>query len=135
MKTSNIKLIIVDDNKTFLQSVEFYLSKTGNYSIIDMAYDGEQVLKMKDVHVADIIIMDIEMPILDGIQTTKSLLRNNNELKIIALTNYEEKAYLYELIAAGFKGCVFKKNTFDQVDNAIQTVLNGQFYFPDGIRV
>lgn len=135
MTTPHVSIIIVDDNKIFLDSVEFFLNKSSNYSIIEKAYDGEQILKIDNVHMADVLLMDIEMPNLDGIQATKKLLRDNNELRVIALTNYEERAYLYELIAAGFKGCVLKKNTFDHIDNAIQTVLNGQLFFPDSIKI
>ncbi|MBI9066894.1 MAG: response regulator transcription factor [Salinivirgaceae bacterium] len=133
METQIIKIIIVDDNKTFLESLDFFLRKNSAYKIINRAYNGEQALKMEDIHKADIILMDIEMPNIDGIEATKRLLRENNKLKVIALTNYEEKAYLRDLIVSGFKGCVFKKNTFDQLENAIQKVLNGGMFFPENL--
>ena len=135
MATSQIKIIVIDDNKTFLQSVEFYLSHDLSYTIINKAYDGAQFLELKNIHEADIILMDIEMPELNGIKATKKALSDNSQLQFIALTNYEEKAYLTDLIYAGFKGCVFKKNTFNQIDKAIHTVMEGHMFFPDGIKL
>lgn len=135
MDSGIIKIITVDDNITFLQSIDFYLSHELSYSVINKANNGINFLELKNIHEADIILMDIEMPELNGIQATKRILKDYSWLNIIALTNYEEKAYLISLIAAGFKGCVFKKNTFNQIDDAIHTVMDGDLFFPDNILV
>ncbi|MBI9068722.1 MAG: response regulator transcription factor [Salinivirgaceae bacterium] len=131
MPKSKINIIVVDDNQAFLQSVGFLLMKNNNYTIIKMEANGEQVLKNKNLNKTDIILMDIEMPKLDGIETTKRLLKNISTIKIIALTNHFEKAYTPKLINAGFMGCIYKKNTFDQIDDAIQAVMKGYLYFPE----
>lgn len=133
MTASEIKIITVDDNKTFLQSINFFLSNVLKYTVINQASSGVDFLRLSNVHEANIILMDIEMPELNGIQTTKAAIKDYSALNIIALTNYEEKAYLMSLITAGFKGCVFKKNTFEQINIAIHTVLDGKMYFPQNI--
>ena len=132
---SKIKIIAVDDNLTFLQSIEFFINKNKNYNLINTAINGEQAIQLDNIHEADIILMDIEMPTLNGIDATKRLLKENNNLKVIALTNYVEKAYLYNLIVVGFKGCVFKKNTTSQIDNAITSVMDDKYFFPKDILV
>ncbi len=131
MSESKIKIIVVDDNPTFLESVNFLLMKNEKYTIIKMEANGEQVLKNKNLKETDIILMDIEMPKLDGIETTKRLLKNVKTIKVIALTNHYEKAYTPKLINAGFIGCIYKKNTFEQIDEAIQAVMKGYQYFPE----
>ena len=127
----NINIIVVDDNHTFLQSVGFLLMKNENYTINGLEANGEQVLKNKKIKETDIVLMDIEMPKLDGIETTMKLLKNTRSLKIIALTNHFEKAYTPKLINSGFMGCIYKKNTFEQIDDAIQAVMKGYQYFPE----
>lgn len=135
MKTDKIKIIAVDDSPTFLEAIEFYFSEVNKYLIINTANNGEEAIRLNNLHEADIILMDIEMPKLNGIKATKQLLYNNRHFNIIALTGYEEDAHLITLISAGFKGCVFKRNTFNQITNAISTVLNGGLFFPDTVMV
>jgi DNA-binding NarL/FixJ family response regulator len=79
--------------------------------------------------------MDIEMPQLNGIEATKQMLWQNNNVYFIAITMYEEKAYLTELIRSGFKACVFKNNVYEELDKAIYKVCNGEFYYPDEIKL
>ena len=132
---TNTKVIIVDDNATFREGMVFFLENVLNFEVIDVASDGEEFLKNQRTKNADIILMDIEMPKLNGIETIKQYMWNVKECKAIAVTNYEEKAYLTELIGAGFKGCVFKKNIYDELENAIKTVLNNRIYYPKNIRI
>ena len=79
--------------------------------------------------------MDIEMPEINGIVATRKILENYSAARIIGVTMYTERAYLEELIEAGFKGFIFKNNLFEDVDNAIREVENGGFYFPDDTRM
>ena len=93
-----MKFIIVDDNKTFGDGIKYYLENILNHQVIGVAHDGEEFLKLKNSHEADIILMDIEMPKLNGIETVKKALWDSPFLKFIAVTSYKEKAYLLELL-------------------------------------
>jgi DNA-binding NarL/FixJ family response regulator len=79
--------------------------------------------------------MDIAMEQMDGIEATKLVLWREPQLKIIAVTMHSEKVYLLQLIEAGFKGCVFKPEIFNQLSYAIETVLEGKLFIPDNISI
>jgi DNA-binding NarL/FixJ family response regulator len=130
-----MKFIVVDDNKTFREGIKYYLENILFHEVIGVATDGEEFLKMKNSHESDIILMDIEMPNLNGIDTIKKALWNNSYLKFIAITNYTHKAYLLDLITAGFKACIFKQNVYDELENTINAVIKNQMYFPRNINL
>lgn len=130
-----MKIIIVDDNKSFRDGLKYYLQKDHHYHIIGEANDGSEFLKLKNIHHADVILMDIQMPELNGIKTAKKILWDMNYLKIIAITMYEDKAYLRELIGAGFKGCVIKNKIYEELPQAIDNVSTGNLSFPGNIQL
>jgi DNA-binding NarL/FixJ family response regulator len=130
-----LNFIIVDDNDIFRSGIKFYLEKMLSHNVIQEFGNGEDFLKSTNYNKADIILMDIEMPKINGIQAAKNILWEFPELKIIAITNYQEKAYLNTLIKAGFKGCVFKNNIYDDLEIAIKSVMRNQMFFPENIKI
>lgn len=129
------KIIIVDDNEIFRRSLEFHLKITLKYEVIGIAADGDEFLALNNIYNADIILMDIEMPVLNGFAAAQKAICSYINLNIIAITDYQDKAYLKNLIKTGFKGCVFKKNLFDEIELAIKYVLNNKLYFPEDIEL
>jgi DNA-binding NarL/FixJ family response regulator len=129
------KVIIVDDNDTFREGIKFYLENILSFEVIALLKNGEDFLESGNMNKADVILMDIEMPKLNGIKTTKMALWQWKSLCIIAITSYQDKAYLSEFLGAGFRGCVFKENIYQELDTAIKTVLNGQYYYPKNMNL
>jgi DNA-binding NarL/FixJ family response regulator len=130
-----MKVIVADDNPTFLEGLRYYLQKDKKYQIIASVSNGKELINLPNKHEADMILLDINMPELDGIQTAKNLMWHYPYLKIIAITMYQDKAYLRELIEAGFKGCVFKTELFDQLPKALETIAEGSIYFSENISI
>ena len=128
------RIIIVDDSKTFRDGLRFFLETILGHKVIAEASNGEEFLQLPDKAASEIILMDIEMPIMNGIKAAQLAL-NDYPLKIIAITNYEDKAYLLELISSGFKGFIAKKNIHQNLAECIDSVLAGNFVFPVGLRV
>lgn len=128
-----MEFIIVDDNAAFKESVSFFLERIHKHNVIGMVEDGESFLKLSNINQADIILMDIEMPKLNGIETVKRASTKNPALKFIAITAYNDKAYLYDLIAAGFKGYILKDNFYDEFEEAITRVSQNKLHFPGDI--
>jgi len=129
-----MKIIIVDDSKTFLEGMKYYLQKDQRIEIIGEASNGSEFMNLENIHQADIILMDIQMPEMNGIKAAKRVLWDMNYLKIIAITMFKEKAYLKELIEAGFKGCVFKNEIYEKLPLVIEKVMNDNICFPEDIR-
>jgi len=132
---TKLKIIMVDDNVPFRTNLKIYIESKLCYSVIAEASNGLEFLALPNIGIADIILMDIVMDEMDGIEATKHILWNRSYLKIIAITMHTEKIYLLQLVETGFKGCVFKSNIYDQLDDAIKTVLSGKLFIPDNIPI
>jgi len=130
-------IIIVDDNKNFRETLESYLVVEHRHNVIEVFENGNQLIDYfnnSERKNPDIILIDIEMPNINGIETAKQLLWRNPYFKMIAVTMYEDKAYLNELLAVGFKGCIFK-NDIQNIGDALSTVYKHQLYFPEDIQL
>jgi DNA-binding NarL/FixJ family response regulator len=121
-----MKIMIVDDSVAFRDAIRHLLSKNPAYHIVAEAENGRIAFGMLEKNRPDIILMDIEMPVMNGIQATKLMLEKNKELKIIAISMHHEKLYLNDILNAGFKAFVNKNNVFDQLENAIDNVYAGK---------
>lgn len=130
-----LKTIIVDDAETMHVALKEYTEGELNCKVIAQAYNGKEFLALENQALADIILMDIEMPQMDGIEAAKLILWQYPFLKLIAITMYQDQVYLQNLIEAGFKGCIFKQNIFNELGKAIRTVMNGGVYFPKNMKL
>ena len=129
-----LKFIIVDDNPTFRESLRFYLENILEHEVLAEFENGQEFLSAESYFEADIILMDIEMPELNGLDSIKLAQQDYQFVKAIAITSYEEKAYLDELLKMGFKGCVLKSEVFKHLEEAIAQVMDGRYYFPKNIK-
>jgi len=126
---SKYKIILVDDHRFFTETLRTWLEETQRIDVIAEFENGEQFLNMSNYHEADVVIIDITMPIMDGITATGLALEKNPELKIVALTTGNNEANYYKMIHAGAKGFLTKEAGREEVLNAIVTVANGGNYF------
>lgn len=130
-----IKLILVDDNIIFRNTLKKFLQEEFRYNIVGEASGGKEFFALQNIHAVDVILMDLQMPEMDGYIIAKKTLINWNKIPIIAITMHAEKAYLEELLSVGFKGCVFKSEIFKNIHEAIGIVLKGQYFFPPEIKI
>lgn len=123
-----IKVFLVDDHPVFRSGLKNILIAENDYYIIGEASTGrEAVSMMKDLE-PDIIIMDVSMPDMDGIEATREILKSNKKTKILILTMYSDEAYLKAGLAAGASGYVLKRAVDTELVAAIRTVLSGENY-------
>ena len=130
-RKEKVQLIIVDDNPIFLEGVTAYLSKLEQFEIVAVFSSGPSLLEEIDNYDPDLILLDIEMPWLNGLETAKRLSSHGMRLKLIALTMYYDDIYIRKLIEAGFMGFVNKNNVSENLVQVIETVLNGELAFPE----
>lgn len=130
-----INLALVDDHNLFRNGLKLLLSKSCG-DLIDHIYEaksGNEFLSLlKEVDV-DVALMDIDMPLMDGIETTSQAMQLSNKLKVIALTMFGEDDYCLRMINAGAAGFLLKDAAINEVRLAIEKVLRGETHFPGNI--
>ncbi|MFH1000659.1 MAG: response regulator transcription factor [Bacteroidota bacterium] len=126
---SKYKIILVDDHKMFREGLRFLLSRTKTIEIIGEADNGRQLINMLETMTPDVVLMDINMPEMDGIEATSIIHEQFPGIKIIALSMNGDEVYYYKMIQAGANGFVLKKAGSEELEEAIVSVMNGQDYF------
>lgn len=130
MLKNGIKIFIVDDHDILRDGLKYVMSDNNFANVVAEARSGREFIdKIKSRIEIDIVLLDIAMPEMNGIDACKEALKINPDLKIIALSMYEDQKYYNDMIAAGIKGIVFKTSGIDELKTAITTVMNGETFF------
>jgi DNA-binding NarL/FixJ family response regulator len=127
------KIIPVDDHDILRDGLKFVLTQLQFAEIIAEARNGIEFLKVLETHQPDVVLMDIDMPLMDGIEATKAALKKFPELKVIALSMFGDQEHYFQMIQAGAKGFVLKKAGLDELQNAITSVMNGENFFSNDL--
>ena len=123
---TRLKIILIDENLSFREALKAILMKEYHAEIIGEIANVDQLLQMSTVSDVDVIIMNLVLPEITGIKQTIELLKQKSDYKIIALTSYNEKIYHYNLIQAGFIGCIYKDEIFSQLAPLLQTLVSNK---------
>jgi two-component system response regulator DegU len=121
-----IKVMIVDDHNLVREGLKAVFSQGDEIDVVGEAGSGEQAIEMVDEVNPDVILMDISMPGMNGIQATKAIRDKHPDAKIVILTMLDQEGYVYEAIKAGATGYMLKSTSSDELVNAIQTVNEGK---------
>ncbi|WP_320113671.1 response regulator transcription factor [Draconibacterium orientale] len=125
----NTNIIIVDDHKIFRDGLILLLSNFDFVSVVGEAANGEEFLKLIENVEPDMVLMDINMPKMNGIEATKQALKKYPELKVIALTSFADDEYIEQMISAGVEGYMLKRSDIEDFEKAIKKVADGGSYF------
>lgn len=120
----NIKVLIYEDNENLRNSVVAMLQWNGTFILSGAEPDAKNILEDVDLLMPDVILMDINMPLSNGVEAVKSLRNNNNLVPVIMFTVFEDDDNIFNAICAGANGYLLKKN-FEQIPAAIQDVMTG----------
>jgi len=126
-----LNIIIVDDHKLFREGLKILLRNLEEVNEIWEAQDGEVFLNMLKTLHPDLVLMDIEMPRVNGVEATIKALETYPELKILALSMYSDEEYFQKMVDAGVCGFLLKNSEFSEVRKAIITVAQGNNYFTE----
>jgi len=129
-----VKVLIADDNRLFREILAIRFRDTTDIEVIAQASDGMEVLEKVRISKPDVILMDIRMPRLNGIETTLALHKEYPEIKVIALTTFNEKIYIKGMLEAYAWGYLLKDSTYEQLVEAIKQVHSGKKYFSSDIE-
>jgi DNA-binding NarL/FixJ family response regulator len=130
-----IKLAIVDDHKIFRNGLKATLEDCADFDLVLEASNGKQLVSMLALAKPDVILMDIKMPEMDGIQTTTYVKQYFNHIKILALSMFNEDKYIVDMIRAGASGYLLKNAEPEEIIEAISTVIHKDYYFNEHLSV
>jgi DNA-binding NarL/FixJ family response regulator len=121
--------MLVDDHASMRDGIRAFLSMESNLQIVGEAENGHQAIKRIADLIPDIVIMDVGMPQLNGIETTRQIRKHDPKIKIIALTRHDDALTVNAMIQAGCKGYILKTQPLREVKKAIALIQHGQCYF------
>jgi DNA-binding NarL/FixJ family response regulator len=132
--SQKIRLLIADDHRVLLDGLVSLLKDEPNFEVRATAHDGQQVMDLLAQAVYDICLLDISMPVFDGIETAKQVIKNYPATKVIILTTHDEEQIIAEMLYIGVSGYLLKSSTRQELVDAINRVMKGKLYFSDTVN-
>ena len=131
-----IDILIADDHKLLIDGIRTALQDIADFNVAAEAGNGYKVIEQLDSGVmVDVILMDINMPMLDGLECTRIVHKKYPEIKIIALSQYDEKRFVKRMVKNGASGYLLKDSGKDTLEKAIRAVHAGGTYFSDKLSM
>lgn len=123
-----VKVIIADDHEVVRTGIRTTLNNT-NFEIVGEATNGEEAIKTVENNTADIIIMDVSMPVMTGIEATKIIVEKHPSTKVLALTMFNEEQYIRQMLKAGAYGYILKNSGQTEILKALKNIADEKHYF------
>ena len=127
--TKKPDIVIVDDHLIFRQGLKSILTLENIANVIGEASNGIELLELLKILKPDLVLMDIDMPRMNGLDATEKALELIPELKIIAFSMFSDEEYYYKMIDRGVKGFILKTSGINELEDAINNVMAGESYF------
>lgn len=127
------KIIVVDDHALFREGIKLLIENEGLGKVIAEAENGQVFLEKLEILQPDLVIMDIEMPVMGGLEATRKALQIRPDLRILVLTMLNDKANYFEMTNAGVSGFVLKTAGKQEFEKAINTIIRGACYFSNDV--
>ena len=126
MRVIKMKILLVDDDTLITESFKIILSKKEDFHVVGTKENGEEALLFVQTHEVDIVLMDIHMPIMDGIEACHAIKKIKPEIKIIMLTTFRDFKHVHQALHAGANGYLLKSDDVTSQINTINNVFLGQ---------
>jgi DNA-binding NarL/FixJ family response regulator len=128
-------IILVDDHQIFRKSLKSLIDNEKIGSIIGEASNGKEFLEILENKIPNLVLMDIDMPVMDGSEATQRAIEKYPDLNILALSMFGEENYYYKMVKAGVKGFLLKSCDIKELENAIKEVSSGESYFSNELLI
>lgn len=124
-----IKIIITDDHKIFREGLKTLLEKIGKFEVIAEASNGQELIDILPYKKPDIILLDINMPVMDGTEAAQIICRDYPDIHILVLSMFGDEEYYHKMIQIGAKGFILKETGCKELEKALEDIYNGDCYF------
>lgn len=133
MNNGTIRVLLVDDHRMLREGLRSLLERSGQVQVVGEASDGQVAVEMAARLQPDVVVMDIAMPILNGIEATREIHQRNPTTKIVVLTMYETEEYTSEVLKAGASGYVTKDAAGEELLKAIHATVSGTVFLQPSV--
>lgn len=130
---SMIRIMIADDHNMFVEGIESILEGIENIQVVAKCYNGLEVFDKIANTPVDVILLDINLPGMNGLEVTQKLSKEYPDVKVLALSMHNEESFVTEILKHGAQGYILKNTDKKELINAIEMVNNGQSYFSDEV--
>ncbi|NBG86922.1 response regulator transcription factor [Isachenkonia alkalipeptolytica] len=120
-----MRVLLVDDDSLICESLKILLELQGDLEVAGTCKNGQEALALLEKEDVDVVLMDIRMPVMDGVQATKTMKEAHPDRKIILLTTFKEDEYIKEAIGYGAEGYILKSQSSDSIIESIRSVFKG----------
>lgn len=124
-----IRVLLVDDHAILREGIKALLEKQDNIEVVAEAADGREAISRVAQFRPDVVVLDISMPMMDGLESTRQMKRENPDIKVLVLTMHDNEEYFFQLLRAGASGYVTKKSVSRELVSAIEAVYRGESFF------
>jgi two-component system nitrate/nitrite response regulator NarL len=128
-QSSKIKVLLVDDHAVVRDGIRSRLEQNNQFKVVGEAVNGRDAILRAEELIPDVVLMDISMPVMNGMDAAKQLRDKYPDMKVIILTMHEHKEYIQGVIRCGAQGYILKDVSAQEMINAIKTVINGETYY------
>lgn len=128
-----MKVLIVDDDGLIRDSLKLLLDLEDDMEVIGTAKNGTEAFEFCTVNKPDIVLMDIRMPVMDGVLGTKLIKENYHDIKVVLLTTFKDDEYIREAVMNGAEGYILKNQSSDSIIESLRTVYKGNTVFEKDI--
>ena len=125
---NKIKVVIADDHQIFIEGIKALIKDADNVLLVGEAVNGEQLLNLLDTKDVDVVLMDVYMPKMSGIEATLKIKSSHPDVKVLGLTMMEDARHISEMMKAGASGYLLKTTGKSELVDAISRVQNGERY-------
>jgi DNA-binding NarL/FixJ family response regulator len=126
-----IRVLVVDDHEMFAEALSLLFSRHPSFELVGWAPDGERAVEMTLVERPDVVLMDLELPGMDGLQATRKVKAARPATKVVAVTSFKDPAAATEVLAAGACGYIHKTRAVEDVLDLVRRAAAGEIVMPD----
>ncbi len=128
-----IRLLLADDHQVLLDGLQLLLKNEADLQVVAVAKNGKQALELLKKSEVDVALLDINLPVLNGIETCSRIKSDFPDVTVLALTSYDKGAFIQQMLKAGAAGYVLKNAAADEIVQAIRTVHAGETYLSSAV--